>query len=100
MEVVRHRVAVLVGEALAYQPGPHHLAAGIDERAVRLVAEGDLADGPDGDGIGPAQEHHERHGDLEGREQLAAQHQRTPKATITMSMSLMPMKGAITPPMP
>src|SRR5207253_336294 len=80
--------------------GADDLAVRLQERAVGLVLEGDLAHGPHRRRVDAAGQHQQGHGDLEGSEQLPPQHQCTPSATSSMSTSLMPMNGAMMPPTP
>ena len=79
--------------------GPDRLPFTLDERAVGLVVERDLADAGDDQRVDQAEEHGEDHHRDERGNELASHHF-TPRAVTTMSMSLMPMNGAITPPAP
>ena len=91
-----------IGELLADQAAAHDLPVDLDERAVGLVVEGHLGDAGDDERVDePAQDGEHEHAE-HGRGELAdeATHHFTPRALMTMSMSLMPMNGAMIPPTP
>ena len=73
-----------------------------DQRAVGLVVEGHLGDAGDDERVDdPAQDREGEHAE-HGRGELADEstHHFTPRALMMMSMSLMPMNGAMIPPTP
>ena len=72
----------------------------LDERAFGLSVEGDLADRRDHQWVDDTGEHGEDDEHADGGRQLAAQHQETPRALMSRSMSLMPTNGAMIPPKP
>ena len=93
MEVLRR------GEALTDQARADDDAVALDERAVRPGREPELRDAGDRERVDDPEEDGEGHEGEEGGEELAP-HQTSPVAPTTRSISLIPMKGAITPPTP
>ena len=92
-----------VAEGLADQLGADHLAALGDQAAVGAGREGHLRDAGHGQRVDQTGEDRQRQEEHQGGSQLRV-HLRSPQARPTaaraMSMSLMPMKGTITPPRP
>jgi hypothetical protein len=78
------------------------LLVALDDRPFGLVLEGHLTDAEHGERVDHAEHHREDEEGAERDEELTeiSVHQCTPSAVTTMSMSLMKMKGATTPPTP
>ena len=89
----------LVGERLAEERRADDDAVTADERAVRPVAERDLRDARHGERVEDADEEREDE-ERENRGNELATHQLTPSPVRARSTSLMPTKGATTPPAP
>jgi hypothetical protein len=86
-------------DALTDQPGADHKSVLLDEGAVGPLWEGDLRYARDRERVrDPGQHCEEQEGD-EGGQELAPHHD-TPRALIARSISLMPAKGATSPPSP
>src|SRR5262249_60595236 len=91
-----------VRELLAEQRAADDLPVHLDERAVGLVVEGDLGHTGHDERVGQAADHREDDDPEDRRPELTGEgtHHFTPRALMTTSMSLMPMKGTMIPPMP
>ena len=89
----------LVGEGLAEERRADDDAVTADEGAVRPVAERDLRHARHGERVEDADEEREDEERENGGNELAT-HQLTPSPVRARSTSLMPRKGATTPPAP
>ncbi len=86
-------------EDLADQRRPDDRAVPLHERAVGPVRERDLRHAGHDQRIDDAHEHGEDEERDDRGNELAA-HQRIPSCVMTMSISLIPMNGAMMPPSP
>src|SRR4051812_6853245 len=95
---------LVAGEALGQYAGADNAAILRDKLAVGFVAHGDVRKSCDCQGISNAQQNCGDQREANGNEELILEHKLSFQARCrlvsTTSISLMPAKGTMTPPMP
>ncbi len=96
---------LVAGKALGQDAGANYVAILRDELSIGLVVHGDVRESRDREGIADTQQNCCDQREADGNDELIFEHevssfQARCRLVSTTSMSLMPTKGTMTPPMP